>query len=653
MPRIKSTTADLTHYCRSCISCVKPTAEQCSECGSERPSGGWFPLDESPYRFLGKTIDERYFLDRFLDSGASGHVYRARGIRFTRHFAIKIVDTNRAGDEEFREQMVRSFQREIDTLSQIKNPHVVGVYEAIKLSETIFGLVMEYIDGQTLDQLMEDRQGLPIEDAVSIVQQIANGLHEAHRSGIIHRDIKPQNIMVEKLPATGLFARVLDFGIAHVVGSNQQSHRFLGTPLYASPEQCRGNLQLDGRTDIYSLGCLLFHLLTGQPPFPFTNALRVMDAHLESSRPRLQDAAPSVEYPPELENLVAHLLTRDRGQRPFDLHLVHQDLTAFLKGKPLVNFGSPPDYRLQEDDSLAMWSETFEKSEPSGFHDFVSLAERTSNELASDPTFSEIGEVPGWDADSEVDMVQLSSFPSPFSSLTPTITASVIDRRGLACVLVDHSPCVYFMELGEGGFRSTFQQSRLVSAAEVDLMQGMLLIADVSGELRGLDLGGEGSRITTFEGSPVALELVPTTSQLYVGTERGHLHVFDMRTNSQRELVRFPHAISNVYARPGRPILVGLWDGSVAQLDREGKISWHIPMAPDTVASTGYLDEESYFALDSQGDLHVGSVENGERDRSYSIGRGLRTVRHLDDGRLLGLSVFGNQIQIWEIFLDH
>ena len=628
-------------------------AEQCSECGSERPSGGWLPLDESPYRFLGQIIDERYLLDRFLDSGASGHVYRARGIRFTRHFAIKIVDTNRTGDEEFREQMVRAFQREIDTLSQIKNPHVVGVYEAIKLSKTIFGLVMEYIDGQTLDQLLEERQRLTIKDAVSIVKQIANGLQEAHRNGIIHRDIKPQNIMVEKLPASGLFARVLDFGIAHVVGSNQQSHRFFGTPLYASPEQCRGNSALDSRTDIYSLGCLLFHLLTGQPPFPFTNALRVMDAHLDSARPRLKDAAPDEDFDPELENLIAHLLTADRSERPADLHLVHQDLTAFLKGKPLVNFGSPPSYRLLEEDSMGLWSETFAKAESSAGHDFISLAERTSNELASEPTFSEFGEVPSWEVGSEIEMKQLSSFPSPFSTPTPTITASVIDRRGLACVLVDHSPCVYFMELGDGGFRSTFPQRRLVSAAEIDLMQGRLLIADVSGELRGLGLNGQGSQITTFEGSPVALELVPATSQLYVGTERGHLHVCDMRTSSQRELVRFPHAISSIYAQAERPPLVGLWDGSVAQLDREGHIRWHIPMAPDTIASTGYLDEERYFALDSQGDLHIGSTDRGERQHSYSIGRGLRTVRHLDDGQLLGLSVFGNEIQIWKIFLDH
>src|SRR5690606_3843806 len=121
--------------------------------------------------------------------------------------------------------------------------------------------------------------------ALEIVRQVANGLHEAHCQGIVHRDLKPENVMIEQLPASGFFARVLDFGIAHMAEGVRDTQGFRGTPLYASPEQCLEAANIDYRSDIYSLGCVFFHCLTGRPPFDYNVAVKVMDAHIEAPPP--------------------------------------------------------------------------------------------------------------------------------------------------------------------------------------------------------------------------------------------------------------------------------------------------------------------------------------------------------------------------------
>ena len=643
-------TAGLTNHCPDCNTCLEGIATTCLECGRDRPEKGWSSLYDSPFPYLGRIIDGRYIIDRFLDSGASGHVYRARGLRFKRFFALKVVDAGRHNDPDRRDEALERFQREVETMSRIRNPHVVGVYEALELAEGVYGLLLDFIDGFTLDSFIAN-EGLPaLHDAVAIIQQVANGLHEAHRSGIIHRDLKPQNIMIEKLPASGFFARVLDFGIAQIAGADgRETSRFLGTPLYASPEQClggasRSGVPLDARSDIYSLGCLFFNLLTGKPPFPYNNALRVMDAHIEEARPRVADLIGEGVVPAPLENLISHMMARDPQDRPRDLHLVHQDLTNFLRGQPLIHFGATPEYRLQEINSEVDYL-------PPASDEFISLGDRTSMELAADPTFGDFEETDYWKVDSQVEMELLFERDAAFlPGAVPAITAACLDRRALACMIATPEPRVHFLSLDQSAVHQELSPPRLVTAAEIDLSQGALLLADVRGELVALDLGTNLRRQSwQLPGSPLAIEIGPR-GFIYYGTERGSLGQLDRRTDAQREIARLPFAISALHITADRPILCGLWDGSIAQVGPSGP-RWHIPLAPDTITNVGYLSEDHFVAIDVKGTLYRGDARSGELLSSTHLGQGLRSFRTLDDGRLVGLSAFNALIQVWNLLL--
>lgn len=599
------------------------------------------------YPFLGRIVEGRYLLDRFLDSGASGHVYRARALSFSRLFAIKIVDTGRYGTAAKKEEMALRFHREVETMSQIRNPHVVDVYEAIDLGEGVLGLVMDYINGETLDLFLEEQGRLGVEEAVNVVQQVANGLHEAHRLGIIHRDLKPQNVMIEALPAAGFFVRLLDFGIAQVVGTTEQTYGFQGTPLYASPEQCLGNVELDARSDIYSLGCLFFHLLTGKPPFPFTNALRVMDAHIEAPRPQLSEAV-NITFPEELQNLISHLLARDREERPGDLGGVFRDLTAFSKGQPMSYYGQPPAYIAKEPgEAFAEWE--IATTPPSS--EFVSLSERTSNELGVDPTFSEFENISYWHTDSDVDLIQLAEFPAPVDGPKIfSITAVVLDRHGMACGFADHGPNFHLMELKQKGFRFSMPTPAVVSSAEIDLMQGRCYLGNVRNQVLETAPGAtQVLRSVQLPGSPLAMSLGGSGQHLYFGTERGQIYVMDLRTRSLQELVRLPLAVSAIHVGARGEILAGLWDGSVAGISLQGRVSWHLPIASDSVAALGFLTQDRFFAIDGRGTLLVGKARSGEKVRELQIGPGLRTVRQIENGKLIGLSLFGAEVQTWEL----
>lgn len=643
MPPLSVKPSNFDVHCPACFSCVDDAIEQCPRCEKGRPDDGWPPLRDAPYPFLGRVIDDRYLVDRFLDSGAAGHVYRAAGLHFNRHFALKIVDARRFDDPEVRREVITRFHREVDTLSQITNPHVVDVFEALALDDAIFGLVMGYVDGQTLESLLDQRGRLTIDNALGIGLQIANGLHEAHRRGIVHRDLKPENVMVETLPASGLFARILDFGIAHA-GDVEEDYGFQGTPLYASPEQCTQNRPPDARSDIYSLGCLLYHLLTGRPPFPYTNALRVMDAHIKAPRPRLSDATDGVDFPQGLEYLIGHLMACDPDERPQSLDLVHRDLKALAGDETPRHFDAPPTYRDEEfeefsDDGLDAITPPPEQ--------VTSLGEHTSSQLADDPTATDDG-IPRWNPEVDVEM-NLVDDRRLRQIDGATLTASALDRQGMACLIADSTPAVHIISRGDDGFEQTFSHDRLISAVDLALTNGLFLLADTGGYLVEFEPGtGRSTGKHLLSSSALALESLPAARRIYFGTERGRLHLFDLRTETEHEITRFHHAVSAIHRSPDGSILVGLWDGSVVLLDGD-QPKWQRPVTPDAVADIGNFDDDHFFAVDARGTIYLGALSDGHPTEHHEIGPGLRTVRHLDDGRLMSVSLFDDQLQFWSV----
>ena len=219
-------------------------------------------------KLIGATINDRYRIVELIGKGGSGHVYKATNLQDKSIVAIKILKGVSADDPE----SVIRFEKEVAVSAKLTNPHTVRTYEFGKTTEGYMVIVMEFLEGQPLTHFIDSESPLSPRRAVSIVRQVLQALAEAHRVGIVHRDLKPDNIFIQPGDDGMDFVKVLDFGIAKFlhddsVGDTLSRDGFIfGTPLYISPEQALG-WQVSPASDIYSLGCVFFEMLTGEPPF--------------------------------------------------------------------------------------------------------------------------------------------------------------------------------------------------------------------------------------------------------------------------------------------------------------------------------------------------------------------------------------------------
>ena len=267
---------------------------------------------------------DRYYGERFLGQGGMGKVFLAVDPRLRREVAIKFV---RGDNPEHVTRMVAEARAQ----ARVSHPHVCKVHEVGEVDGKIY-IAMQYIAGVPLASLAGE---LTIEQKAILVAGAADGLHEAHRAGIIHRDVKPSNIMVERGEDGALTPYVMDFGLArsaHDDGTTQ-SGAVLGTPRYMAPEQMRDLGPLDRRADVYSLGATLYHLLTGEPAIPGNGLLEIMQ-NVATMEPRpLRAIAPGV--PADLEAIVLKCLEKDRLARYDSARAVADDLRRFLDGEPV------------------------------------------------------------------------------------------------------------------------------------------------------------------------------------------------------------------------------------------------------------------------------------------------------------------------------
>ena len=230
----------------------------------------------------------QYQLKELLGKGGMGEVYRAEHLLLRRPCAIKLIRPEQAGDPN---NLLR-FEREVQATATLTNWHTVEIYDYGHAADGTFYYVMEYLPGLTLDELVSRHGPLPPQRVVHLLRQLCIALREAHAIGLIHRDIKPGNIIVGDRGGMSDVAKLLDFGLVRVpdpAGADQkltQTGSLVGTPTYMAPEQAAGDEDLDGRTDIYSLGAVAYFLLTGRPPFVGKTALQVLAAHLHDAPPR-------------------------------------------------------------------------------------------------------------------------------------------------------------------------------------------------------------------------------------------------------------------------------------------------------------------------------------------------------------------------------
>src|SRR5713226_1427581 len=237
-------------------------------------------VDDGGDGFVGSTIAEKYRIDAKLGAGGMGAVCRATRLLIGDEVAVKILHSEQ-GDPRAAER----FRREAQAAARLKHANAVNLYDFGVTDDGLQYLVMELVEGESLRQMIKQRGPLTPSASAEIISQVCAALDEAHRHSIIHRDIKPDNIIVN-VSATGLRVKVLDFGIAKlrddVAGNLTQTGSILGTPHYMSPEQCLGE-ELDSRADIYSLGVVLYEMLTGTVPFNSPTPAAVVVQHVNQS----------------------------------------------------------------------------------------------------------------------------------------------------------------------------------------------------------------------------------------------------------------------------------------------------------------------------------------------------------------------------------
>lgn len=277
----------------------------------------------------GRVLARRYRLVRPLARGGMAEVWEGRDEVLGRAVAVKVLQSHLSGDAVF----VERFRREAVTAAAVSSPSIVATYDA-GLDDGTAYIVMELVDGRTLRQLLDGSGALDVGLAVEIAAQIADALGRAHRAGLVHRDVKPANVLVCDDEDGGVRAKVTDFGIAKAragLGADlTQTGTVLGTPKYLSPEQIQGRHEVDERADLYSLGIVLFEMLTGQVPFAGPADMTIALAHLHDPAPRVRSLRPSV--PAALDDLVARLLAKTPEERPASASEVRRALLAARPG---------------------------------------------------------------------------------------------------------------------------------------------------------------------------------------------------------------------------------------------------------------------------------------------------------------------------------
>ena len=275
------------------------------------------PLDPAD-PLIGRVLDDKYRLDARLGEGGMGTVYSATHLLIERSVAVKVLNPRLLADEGAKER----FRREARAAGRLQHSNAVAVTDFGETRDGVVYLVMELLEGRPLRDVLAREAPLDPARAVSIMLQVAAAVGAAHDAGIIHRDLKPGNIFVVQRPNAPHIVKVLDFGIAKLseadgvpVKTLTGTGVMIGTPRYMSPEQCDG-APLTPAADVYSLGVILYEMLTGQTPFTGSTPLALALKH-SSEQPRpLRELVPSV--PPELEEVVLHTLAKSPGERPAD-----------------------------------------------------------------------------------------------------------------------------------------------------------------------------------------------------------------------------------------------------------------------------------------------------------------------------------------------
>lgn len=264
---------------------------------------------------VGQVVGGRFKIEKKLAAGGMGVVYKAEQIPLGRPVAVKILRHPQSAAQE--ESFSKRFLLEAASVANLHHPHTVVIHDYGRDKDLLY-FAMEYLEGMTLTARVRKNGPMAPADAIHVALQIAGSVGDAHSQGLVHRDLKPGNIMLTELGGDPNFAKVLDFGLVKMVSQQEvrltQSGIMLGSPRYMAPEQVRGT-DVDHRADIYSFGALLCFALTGKPPFPAGSQFEAMRAHVYSPIPRLRELEPTCQAGTRLENIVLKCLAKSPDDR--------------------------------------------------------------------------------------------------------------------------------------------------------------------------------------------------------------------------------------------------------------------------------------------------------------------------------------------------
>jgi serine/threonine-protein kinase len=270
----------------------------------------------APDPLIGRDIGGRFKITALIARGGMGKVYRAEQAPLGRICAVKVLTPGYAGehDPEFHKR----FFLEASIASRLTHPNTVTIFDYGRTDDDVYYMVMEYLEGLTLHRAIRDAGYLPEERTAHIARQICRALREAHAHGVIHRDLKPANIFLVEHGDEPDFVKILDFGLVKDVNDKgedlTQTGLFMGSPKYMSPEQIRGD-RVDGRTDVYALGIILYEMLTGKVPFDRLNSVNILMAHVHEQAPAMALTNPQISVSPGMTETVARCLDKNPETR--------------------------------------------------------------------------------------------------------------------------------------------------------------------------------------------------------------------------------------------------------------------------------------------------------------------------------------------------
>ena len=320
----------LTITRKTCLVCRKDfftTVGMCPTCGDTNL------VEVKRDAFIGRTLADRYQVESLIGTGGMGVVYRAWQEGLKRSVAIKVLRQQFLNDE----MSVKRFQQEAIAASRLQHPNIVALHDYGSTDDGYLFMVMDIVEGRSLAQEEREKKTIGVERTIKIVAQVCEALEHAHRNGVVHRDLKPGNIMLMNFHDDSDYVKLVDFGIAKLLIKEEdqeltQKGDVFGSPLYMSPEQCLG-MDLDGRSDIYSVGAVLYEALTGDVPHMGKNIIETIDKQIHREPQPFNVKRPDIYIPERLEAVVMKALAKDPANRQQTMKELAAELQASVPRK--------------------------------------------------------------------------------------------------------------------------------------------------------------------------------------------------------------------------------------------------------------------------------------------------------------------------------